>query len=84
MTTAGIRSEVAGKVLVALAAADRSKKWLSIKTGIPYSTLDRKLRAQAEFNFADLAEIAQALEVKPSDFTPTVFARSPQSMRAAA
>lgn len=82
MTTSSIRSEVAGKVLVALAAADRSKKWLSIKTGIPYSTLDRKLRTQTEFTFADLAEIAHALGVSPASFTPTEFTRSPQVVTA--
>lgn len=78
MTTYGLRTEVAGKVLIALTAAERSKKWLSLKTGIPYSTLDRKLRAQVEFNFGELAEIALALDVAPSTFTPSAFARSPR------
>lgn len=72
MTTA-VQQAVASAVTFELARADRSKRWLSDKTGIPYSTLDRKMKARGEFTFTDLANIAAALGVSPSAFTPSVF-----------
>lgn len=71
--TTDVEQAVASAVTFELNRADRSKKWLAEQTGIPYSTLDRKMKAQADFTFTDLFRIASALEVSPSAFTPTVF-----------
>lgn len=57
----------------AIRDAGRSKQSLSDETGIPYSTLNRKLSAKAEFSFTELFILAQALGVHPSSFTPPAF-----------
>lgn len=75
MTTADVRREVASAVLLELNRADRTKRWLSQRAGIPYSTLDRKLNGHVDFTFTELAEIARALDVPPSTLTPRLFAR---------
>lgn len=72
MTTA-VQQAIAASIAFELTRADRSKRWLSEQTGIPYSTLDRKMRARGDFTFTDLAKIAAALGVSPSAFTPPVF-----------
>ena len=59
----------------AIEDSSRSKMSLSDETGIPYSTLNRKLQANAEFTFSELLLIAEALGVRPSQFTPPEFAR---------
>lgn len=51
----------------------RTKTWLSEQTGIPYSTLNRKLAAKADFSFSELLLIAEALGVSPAAFTPPAF-----------
>jgi hypothetical protein len=70
--TTDVRKAVAEEVALELRRAGRPKPWLAVKAGIPYSTLSRKLRAQADFTFTDLAKIAEALGVSPSVFTPDV------------
>ena len=67
------RQSVAEAVAFEMSAADRSKRWLSAKTGIPYSTLNRKLRAEVDFTFGELFLIAQALGVPAARFTPDAF-----------
>ena len=55
-----------------LAAKERSKLWLAGKTGIPYSTLGRKLLGRTtEFTFSDILAIADALEVTPLALIPS-------------
>ncbi|MFL2002174.1 helix-turn-helix domain-containing protein [Microbacterium sp. A1-JK] len=68
-----IRSKVAAAVLLELSKADRTKRWLSDRTGIPYSTLDRKLRAHVDLSFTELFSIAEALGVEPWRLTPEAF-----------
>ncbi len=67
------RRTVAAAVAFEIGQADRSKRWLSDRTGIPYSTLDRKLKAQVDFNFSELFLIAEALRIDPSRLTPPAF-----------
>jgi hypothetical protein len=77
MTTTASREaiarETAKAVVFELNRVERTKQWLSVKTGIPYSTLGRKLLGQTELTFSDLALIADALGVEPSAFTPPPF-----------
>ena len=68
-----IRKTVAAAVAFELGRADRTKRWLSDRSGIPYSTLDRKLKAHVDFTFTELAAIAEALSIAPSRLTPPVF-----------
>lgn len=72
MATA-IRTEIASGVTFELSKADRTKRWLSDRTGIAYSTLDRKLKGHVDFTFTELWSIAEALGVEPSVLTPTAF-----------
>ncbi len=67
------RREVASAVAFVLTEADRTKRWLSERTGIPYSTLSRKMKAQVDFTFTELFAIAEALGVAPSQLTPSAF-----------
>lgn len=72
MATA-ISTEVASAVTFELSRADRTKRWLSDRTGIPYSTLDRKIKGHVEFTFTELWMIAEALGVAPAALTPKAF-----------
>lgn len=64
---------IAQQVQAALVKEDRSKRWLSDKTGIPYSTLNRKMSGHVEFRFSELLYIAEALRVAPQMFLPHGF-----------
>jgi len=46
---------------------------LATVTGIPFSTLRRKLAAQADFTLSDVVEIAEALGVSPAALVPAAF-----------
>lgn len=72
--SAELRQEVATLVLAAIGAAEISKSKLADLTGIPYSSLNRKLIGRAEFSFEELFLIADATGRMPSDFTPRAFA----------
>ncbi|WP_435298495.1 helix-turn-helix domain-containing protein [Timonella sp. A28] len=67
---------IARQIQEALSAEKRDKKWLSEKTGIPYSTLNRKMAAHVEFRFSELFSIAEALNISPALFTPSGFTRT--------
>ena len=43
---------------------------LSERTGIPQTTLYRKLRGQADFYVGEVASIAEALSVEPRELLP--------------
>ena len=73
MTTQEIRKEVASLVAFELVKAERTKKWLAEKSGIPLSTLARKLGGFGDFTFTELHSIAVALNVSPSAFVPDIF-----------
>ena len=61
---------VASTVVAELAGSGRSKRWLSAHSGIAYSTLRRKLAAQADITVTELAAIAAALGVSPAVLVP--------------
>jgi len=64
---------IAQSVSQAIVTAGKSKSWLAEATGIPYSTLGRKLLGKTEFNFSELLSIAEALEISPARFVPAEF-----------
>lgn len=68
-----VTESTAEAVRSALADAQRSKQSLSDETGIPYSTLNRKLAAKTEFTFSELYAIASALGVSPAVLVPVQF-----------
>ncbi|WP_333810751.1 helix-turn-helix domain-containing protein [Timonella senegalensis] len=64
---------IAQQVQNALDNEQRSKRWLSDTTGIPYSTLNRKMSGHVEFRFSELLSIAEALHISPKKFLPQGF-----------
>lgn len=69
-----INQEVANLVLQHMGDAEMSKASLSLKSGIPLTTLRRKLDGLVGFNFEELYRVASALSTTPSSFTPKAFA----------
>lgn len=61
------------KIQEALRKERRDKTWLSDQTGIPYSTLNRKMAGRAEFRFSELLTIAEVLNLAPQTFLPSGF-----------
>jgi transcriptional regulator with XRE-family HTH domain len=59
---------IAMRVAAEIARADRSQAWVAKRTGIPGTTLARKLKGLAQFTISDLLRIAEALAVSPSAF----------------
>lgn len=68
-----LNQEVARLVLAAMGKAEMSRAALAMASGIPLTTLRRKLDAIVAFNFEELYRVAGALSTKPSEFTPTSF-----------
>ncbi len=60
-------------VQMAIDAAGASMNALADETGIPYSTLRRKLRGLSDFTLSDLLLIAEALGTTPDLLLPTEF-----------
>lgn len=42
-------------------------------TGIPYSTLNRKLKGHSDFTFVELYMLAKTLQMKVSDIVPRAY-----------
>lgn len=57
----------------AILAAGESKKELSERTGIPYTTLHRKLIGGSDFTLPELYAIATVLGVAPRSLVPEEF-----------
>lgn len=64
---------VAELIIEQLDTQSRSVRWLSETTGIPYSTLSRKVRGKADIGANEMVVIADALGVHPSVITPAIF-----------
>lgn len=64
---------IAQIVSQAIITAGKSKSSVAEATGIPYSTLGRKLLGRTEFTITDLITIAEALEIHPSRLIPSDF-----------
>lgn len=60
-------AELVTRITKAREVTGRTNRWLSETTGIPYSTLNRKLNVTPEFfTVQDLSRIAVALDVSLS------------------
>ena len=63
----------AAAVDAAIGKSGLTKVEVSELTGIPYSTLNRKLAGKADFQFRELLELADATNTHPAAFTPPPF-----------
>lgn len=73
MNRLDIARSIAVSVRECLADAARSQKSLADETGIPYTTLTRKLQGKSEFSFSELLVISEALGVAPHLLVPPLF-----------
>lgn len=62
-------------IAAAILTAERSQKWVADKSGIPATTLRRKMRGGADFTVGEVARIARTLDVHPADLLPEAFDR---------
>lgn len=70
MSTSEAREFVAAEVRAALARDGRSGAQLAAATGIPRSSLSKKMRAVVAFTVEEVLAIASALGVDPGSFFP--------------
>jgi len=70
---------VAEAVAAHLGRAGRSRRWLSEHSGIPASTLRRRMQARSDFTVTELAAIALALDLSPAVLVPSPRATSTDS-----
>jgi transcriptional regulator with XRE-family HTH domain len=68
-----VRTDIARRVAKALLDSDKSKTQLARVTGIPYATLDRKLRGVTDFSVVELLRVADALGITPASLVPPLF-----------
>lgn len=64
---------VPGLIENQIRVAERTKKWTADRAGIPETTFRRKLRAGADFTVGEVARIAKALGISPSELLPVEF-----------
>lgn len=64
---------VASAIAAALLNAGFTKTHAAEVTGIPYTTLGRKLKGAADFNFTEVKLIADALGVTPGALIPRTY-----------
>ena len=60
-------------IVTAIKAEERSQLWVSKKTGIPLTTLRRKLDGHSDFSLSEVARIAFVLGVAPCELLPDDF-----------
>lgn len=68
--TTDVRHVVAKAVDRELRRGGRDTAWVCARTGIAGDVLCRKLAGELDFTVADLADIAQALEISVARLTP--------------
>ena len=69
-----MNNETAQKVANAIEKTEGATAYnVALKTGIPRTTLTRKLAGGADFTVYELARIAIALGVDPNDLLPSEF-----------
>lgn len=66
----GLDDLVATNIRTAITSAGISIRAVSIQSGVPYATLDRKLRGVTSFSIFEVWRIAKVLNVRPSSLVP--------------
>lgn len=61
-------TRIVDRVVKAIALSGKSTSRVADESGIPRSTLHRKLRGRAEFNVSDLYLIGEVTSCDPEDF----------------
>lgn len=56
---------MAGVIKAKMTEKKKTLEWLSLESGIPKTTLHRKLKDEKTFTLGELERIATALKVKP-------------------
>lgn len=71
--TSDVTERVAATVTTEMDRVGASINGLADATGIPFSTLRRKLAGHGDFTLGDLLAIAETLGVTPADLLPEPF-----------
>lgn len=61
------------RVAAAYRKAERTQSWVANKAGIAIGTFRRRINGGGSFTVPELARIAQALEIHPSELLPAEF-----------
>lgn len=69
-----IREHVADAVVEQMRVRDVTQEFLANRTGIPRTTLLRKLNGHRAFDVDELERVARVLEVDPASFMPETTA----------
>lgn len=72
-STQTVTIEVTRQINTALMAVGMTRHRLATDTGIPSTTLQRKLKGDGEFTLNELLRVARALNVAPSALLPSDF-----------
>lgn len=67
------RTGASAQIEKALKQVERTQKWTADKAGIAHTTFHRKMNGGADWTVGELARIAQALGVRPSELLPAEF-----------
>lgn len=70
MDNASFDHRVAELVDAAIEESGKSRHAVGLEAGVPYATLDRKLKGIAPFNVSELNRLAQATDRTPGSFIP--------------
>lgn len=65
--------ETSQNILAAMRRVERSQKWTADKAGIARTTFTRKLNGGTDYTISEVARIARALGVSPSELLPEEF-----------
>ncbi|MCW4458154.1 helix-turn-helix transcriptional regulator [Microbacterium sp. MPKO10] len=79
MATDHITAEQADKVAAAVERAGMSRTKLADLTGIPYTTLGRKINGHTSFTAVEIYDIAIALNTAPAALMPQVLLSTARS-----
>ncbi|WP_066303319.1 helix-turn-helix domain-containing protein [Arthrobacter luteolus] len=66
-------NEAARNIAAVITRKDRSKKSVADAAGIPLTTFNRKINGHGDFGILELAAIADALQVHPTELLPAAF-----------
>lgn len=68
-----ITGEIAHHTSIAIANAGVTRTDLAARTGIAYSTLNRKLDGRSDFSVQELVSVAEAIGAEPLNFVQSLL-----------
>lgn len=63
----------ADRIRRVLSEIDRPARWIARRSGIPDATFYRKMREERDFTVPEIARVARAAGVHPSELLPAQF-----------